>query len=745
LFYFAKNVINISVYSCPDTLTNQLQEGQNYVDDYTGWGVGTSTCGSIGEMVGGYNVMAGGTLEKEFFLPSAGCEIRLQMTYVKIDTWDNEWARVKIDGTTVWEENIHHSTGPSNECGTSSVENQYQIDVTQTITTNDLTIQAEAELNSGATDESFGIKDIQITVNSCPEPLTSGETYTDDLSGWNVGTSECGNLGTVIGGYNVIAGGSIEKTYVLPAAGCSVRVELDFIKIDSWDSETALLQLNGETLWQRTFDLSGALGDVCGAGFNDDSVSVDVTRTIAESYVTVSAVSNLDSASNDESMGIQNIRITPDCPESLADHITYHDDLTEWSVETSTCGTLGTIVGGYNVLSGGEMTKTYNLPQGGCNVRVQLDYIKIDTWDDEQAEVQIDGETLWSSTFGLSSGDSDVCGRTEYNEHVETVDVSTYVAGNSFTLSARSTLDQEAGDESFGIQNVYITPTCHIMLVDHVAYEDSLQGWNVIASECGDLGTIVGGIDNTDNNDITKSYDLPMTQCSVRIQMEFIKMDTWDDETATVTVNNQDIWSEVLVYNENSDGAINYCGRTNHVEDIHVIDETVTVSEDYLEIHVTTTLNSQADDEAFGIRNVIITPDCATPLTNYQENTDDLTGWNVATSTCGGIGEIVGGYNIISGGTISKRYSLPGDDCKVSVSLDYVLIDSWDNEQARVNVNGETIWEHTGLYTDGPTNECGGEWNDNVISIEHTMDVTGTLLTIGGENCFLWRGQNFVF
>ena len=64
------------------------------------------------------------------------------------------------------------------------------------------------------------------------------------------------------------------------------------------------------------------------------------------------------------------------------------------------------------------------------------------------------------------------------------------------------------------------------MLVDHVAYEDSLQGWNVIPSECGDLGTIVGGVDNTYNNDITKSYDLPMTQCSVRIQMEFTKRKT---------------------------------------------------------------------------------------------------------------------------------------------------------------------------------------------------------------------------
>ena len=98
-------------------------------------------------------------------------------------------------------------------------------------------------------------------------PLTSGETFTDDLSGWNVGTSECGTFGTVVGGYNVIGGGSVQKTYYLPRAGCSVRVELDYIKIDSWYSLHFAYSTNiytvSEVRWPITHLFSNIRPDCC--------------------------------------------------------------------------------------------------------------------------------------------------------------------------------------------------------------------------------------------------------------------------------------------------------------------------------------------------------------------------------------------------------------------------------------------------------------------------------------------------
>eukprot|EP00492_Amphilonche_elongata_P003943 TRINITY_DN4335_c0_g1_i1.p1 TRINITY_DN4335_c0_g1~~TRINITY_DN4335_c0_g1_i1.p1 ORF type:complete len:205 (+),score=37.72 TRINITY_DN4335_c0_g1_i1:76-615(+) len=73
-----------------------------------------------------------------------------------------------IDGTTVWEQYIHYLEGPSDECGTTSPENTYEIDVTQSIHGTEFTVSASADLDQDAEDESFGIKDILVTVNSCP-------------------------------------------------------------------------------------------------------------------------------------------------------------------------------------------------------------------------------------------------------------------------------------------------------------------------------------------------------------------------------------------------------------------------------------------------------------------------------------------------------------------------------------------------------------------------------------------------
>jgi len=55
-------------------------------------------------MIGGYNIFGlKASAEKTFEIPPHH-RLRLQMTIFKIDSWDNEWMYVKVDGVDVYKQ-----------------------------------------------------------------------------------------------------------------------------------------------------------------------------------------------------------------------------------------------------------------------------------------------------------------------------------------------------------------------------------------------------------------------------------------------------------------------------------------------------------------------------------------------------------------------------------------------------------------------------------------------------------------
>ncbi|KAJ1485038.1 hypothetical protein T484DRAFT_1794967, partial [Baffinella frigidus] len=90
-----------------------------------------------------------------------------------------------------------------------------------------------------------------------PDPI-SGATPTNPalasspewkaVHGWEgaKGVSSCGSFGDILGGSNLFGYGTkISKSFYVPKPHTSVRVRLDIIKIDLWDSETASFFLDG--------------------------------------------------------------------------------------------------------------------------------------------------------------------------------------------------------------------------------------------------------------------------------------------------------------------------------------------------------------------------------------------------------------------------------------------------------------------------------------------------------------------
>ena len=150
---------------------------------------------------------------------------------------------------------------------------------------------------------------------------------------------------------------------------------------------------------------------------------------------------------------------------------TFETATSGWSATNArtSCGSWGNILGGYNTLGGNTTnTKTYSWTAfTHTQARVDLDYIKIDSWDGETASVLLAGTTVWSEQFcfcnhtcgdnGGTCGGSAMCGGSNWAEERK-VAVSEIINHTSASLAVgvKATLDQATNDESFGIDNVYV-------------------------------------------------------------------------------------------------------------------------------------------------------------------------------------------------------------------------------------------------------------------------------------------------
>jgi hypothetical protein len=139
------------------------------------------------------------------------------------------------------------------------------------------------------------------------------------FSGWSsTSTSTCGTY-QMMGGYNIFGNGaSTQKTITNLPTG-TYDTTFNYYHIDSWDSEQneyGYLSWNGGQIWNRYYGWSNysqsnvcgnsSWGESVGLGFPTQSVTINHTAGNA----TLFFGSNLTSAPNDESWGVNNITVT---------------------------------------------------------------------------------------------------------------------------------------------------------------------------------------------------------------------------------------------------------------------------------------------------------------------------------------------------------------------------------------------------------------------------------------------------
>merc|ERR1712025_1522930 len=299
--------------------------------------------------------------------------------------------------------------------------------------------------------------------------------------------------------------------------------------------------------WTKTFQGEGK--QICGSknnGWNEAKVKVTCTAAAVKGSFAVRVYTSLNSAANDESFAIDNAVLTkvadpPKCKatqylkankctacpktstcdgkkatackspkivktnkcvdapfKTIKTNFKDSKDMDGWNcVKVQNCGSLGSVCGGYNTKGKShDIKKTFTkLPAG--NYQISLDFIKIDSWDNEKAYVTVNGKQCWTKTF--QGEGKQICGSKNngWNEaKVKVTCVAAAVKG-SFAVRGYTSLNSAANDESFAIDNAvlskYVAPKFKTISTNFKDAKD-MDGWNCVkVQNCGSLGSVCGG------------------------------------------------------------------------------------------------------------------------------------------------------------------------------------------------------------------------------------------------------------
>jgi len=145
----------------------------------TGWtfnGVSLTTlttCGSYGQILGGYNVLANGYALKTYtWPPIPHTQARLGISYIKIDSWDGESGYVNFtEGAddpatgTYWTQAFGNTVNQI--CGSANsgwTEASVRVALTIPHTSTAANVRASSTVNQAADDESWGLDDVVIWI-----------------------------------------------------------------------------------------------------------------------------------------------------------------------------------------------------------------------------------------------------------------------------------------------------------------------------------------------------------------------------------------------------------------------------------------------------------------------------------------------------------------------------------------------------------------------------------------------------
>jgi len=300
-------------------------------------------------MLGGYQALsAGEAVQKTFTNLPAHQSLRITATFTRIDALAT--GLMYVDGAEAWRRGFNYREGPSADSPTGSVsacgvdwhplynEVQVHLDVTTYHTGESATIRFEAVGSDRG--GYFGVNDVQITSAvphpSPPLPPSPPGVWESDVlfherwpgaTGWNgtsVSVTNCGSLGTMLGGYKVLLGSHgarasavVEKTFTNLPSHHVLRIRATFTRIDALTN--GMMTVDGTEAWRRDFSyLEGPSADsplgaisACGKDWHPSYNEVQVHLDVTTYHTGESATIRFEAVGSDPGgyFGIQDVKL----------------------------------------------------------------------------------------------------------------------------------------------------------------------------------------------------------------------------------------------------------------------------------------------------------------------------------------------------------------------------------------------------------------------------------------------------
>jgi len=225
----------------------------------------------------------------------------------------------------------------------------------------------------------------------------------------------------------------------------------------------------------------------------------------------------------------------------------------------------------------GSLTWSVNGAPTFTEIYVKVRFGFIDTWQGEEAFISVNGVKIWTKTSTIDRGTHNihVCGRASRADELVTIErrlrLTTPAQALTVVIGSNSNQNVDAGffvvsefvvyahggngapfspSSVSNVVNVVNDPASTWETVYTSSFTAGVQsGWTdvfnnaVLPYTCGSEGLTLR--QGTNNHLQWQSPVIGFNYDKVRIYMRLGFIDSWDDETATLTLNGQEIWHEI--------------------------------------------------------------------------------------------------------------------------------------------------------------------------------------------------------
>ncbi|CAK63126.1 unnamed protein product (macronuclear) [Paramecium tetraurelia] len=306
-------------------------------------------------LFGGYSVFGPNTVVAKTFALPPHYMITLQFGFYRIDSWDNQNFTIVMDGHPVRQ--IMAANDGSFYCGNQAMADRfYRFNIDFYHTSPSVVIQFKSNLTRTAYYNSWGIREIILFVEKCPERCIFCDIFKNGVSclalsvfykswtqlnateissdGWNVylGIAESTSCGSValFGGYKKIGANTVLKQsfYNIPNHN-ELWIEFFFAKIGLWENIYLYLIVDGVLRSKLHSWEDGGNGFICEDSPQSQKtwfyrVRYYISHTSSQLDISIYIKNNISGIIEDDSIGIRDFLIYyNDCPEGTYRNGTY--------------------------------------------------------------------------------------------------------------------------------------------------------------------------------------------------------------------------------------------------------------------------------------------------------------------------------------------------------------------------------------------------------------------------------------